>query len=120
LDEESRLPSGTDVSLASKLQKSFAKHDHFSIPRFDVKVSFGIRHYAHPVVYRTEGMLEKNRDAMPDGLREVLAQGSPMLKELCAQSEVPAGAGTATPAKGGRVVRPTLGNTFKVIISVYN
>lgn len=61
-------------------------------------------------------MLEKNRDAMPDGLREVLAQGNAMLKELCAQSEAAAAAVNATPAKSGRVVRPTLGNTFKVIL----
>ncbi|KAI0928102.1 hypothetical protein AcW2_004226 [Taiwanofungus camphoratus] len=68
LDEESRLPSGTDVSFLQKLYTQLAKSENkkvFKKPRFG-NSAFTIAHYALDVTYEVEGFLEKNRDTVPD------------------------------------------------------
>lgn len=86
LDEESRLPSGTDASLLQKLNaqilpKSEYKHI-FKKPRFGA-TSFTIAHYALDVTYEVEGFLEKNRDTVPDEHMSLLAATkNPFLKEV--------------------------------------
>ncbi|TFY67201.1 hypothetical protein EVJ58_g1777 [Rhodofomes roseus] len=68
LDEESRLPSGTDASFLQKLHNQLLKPDNakvFKKPRFG-NSAFTIAHYALDVTYEVEGFLEKNRDTVPD------------------------------------------------------
>ncbi|KAH9951404.1 P-loop containing nucleoside triphosphate hydrolase protein [Amylocystis lapponica] len=68
LDEESRLPSGTDASFLQKLNSQLAKPGNskvFKKPRFG-NTAFTIAHYALDVTYEVEGFLEKNRDTVPD------------------------------------------------------
>jgi myosin-5 len=68
LDEESRLPSGTDASLLQKLNAQLLKPEHSKVykkPRFG-NSAFTIAHYALDVTYEVEGFLEKNRDTVPD------------------------------------------------------
>ncbi|KAJ3008377.1 hypothetical protein NUW54_g3175 [Trametes sanguinea] len=68
LDEESRLPSGTDQSFLQKLHNQLAKPENakvFKKPRFG-NSAFTIAHYALDVTYEVEGFLEKNRDTVPD------------------------------------------------------
>lgn len=68
LDEESRLPSGTDASFLQKLNTQLAKPETskvFKKPRFG-NSAFTIAHYALDVTYEVEGFLEKNRDTVPD------------------------------------------------------
>ncbi|OBZ75050.1 Myosin-2A [Grifola frondosa] len=68
LDEESRLPSGTDASFLQKLHNQLAKPGNskvFKKPRFG-NSAFTIAHYALDVTYEVEGFLEKNRDTVPD------------------------------------------------------
>lgn len=68
LDEESRLPSGTDASFLQKLNTQLAKPETakvFKKPRFG-NTAFTIAHYALDVTYEVEGFLEKNRDTVPD------------------------------------------------------
>ncbi len=75
LDEESRLPAGTDVSFLQKLYAQIAKpetKDVFKKPRFG-NSAFTIAHYAHDVTYEAEGFLEKNRDTVPDEHMNLLA-----------------------------------------------
>ena len=66
LDEESRLPMGTDDQFVTKLHHNFAsnKHDFYKKPRFG-KSSFTVCHYAVDVNYESEGFIEKNRDTVP-------------------------------------------------------
>ncbi|THG96834.1 hypothetical protein EW026_g5066 [Hermanssonia centrifuga] len=64
LDEESRLPSGTDTSFLQKLHSQLDKPENknvFKKPRFG-NSAFTIAHYALDVTYEVEGFLEKNRD----------------------------------------------------------
>ncbi|CCM06099.1 uncharacterized protein FIBRA_08346 [Fibroporia radiculosa] len=68
LDEESRLPSGTDTSFLQKLHTQLGKPENskvFKRPRFG-NSAFTIAHYALDVTYEVEGFLEKNRDTVPD------------------------------------------------------
>jgi len=68
LDEECKLPSGSDASLITKLYNNFNNDkykDFFKKPRFS-EDSFTIAHYALDVTYSIEGFLEKNKDTVSD------------------------------------------------------
>jgi myosin-5 len=74
LDEESRMPSGTDENFINKLYQQLdtpANKKYFKKPRFG-QSAFTICHYAHDVTYEVEGFLDKNRDNVPDEIMEVL------------------------------------------------
>ncbi|KAG8404986.1 Myosin type-2 heavy chain 1 [Metarhizium acridum] len=63
LDEESRLPMGSDEQFVTKLHHNFAtdkQHTFFKKPRFG-KSAFTVCHYAIDVTYESEGFIEKNR-----------------------------------------------------------
>ena len=75
LDEESRLPAGTDASFLQKLYSQLdkpANKDTFKKPRFGT-TAFTIAHYALDVTYEADGFLEKNRDTVPDEQLALLA-----------------------------------------------
>ena len=128
LDEESRLPMGSDEQFVTKLHHNYAadKHKFYKKPRFG-KSSFTVCHYAIDVTYESDGFIEKNRDTVPDEHMEVLANSTnSFLKEvLVAASAVrdkdSAAAGTSrvAPAGPGRRIgvavnrKPTLGGIFK-------
>ncbi|KAJ6496503.1 myosin 5 [Mycena vitilis] len=85
LDEESRLPSGSDASFLQKLNTQLLKPEFktvFKKPRFG-NSAFTIAHYALDVTYEVEGFLEKNRDTVPDEHMTLLASTkNPFLKEV--------------------------------------
>ncbi|KAK9456339.1 P-loop containing nucleoside triphosphate hydrolase protein [Dipodascopsis uninucleata] len=121
LDEESRLPSGSDESWINKLYTNFDvdKHkNYFKKPRFG-KSAFTIHHYAMDVTYESAGFIEKNRDTVPDEhmdlllatkndfLKEVIQTSIDINKPEIAASTVKGRPGTLTSRK------PTLGGIFK-------
>lgn len=74
LDEESRLPAGSDESWTQKLYQSFDKpptNTVFAKPRFG-QTKFIVSHYAHDVSYDIEGFIEKNKDTVSDNHLEIL------------------------------------------------
>src|ERR1700733_8400124 len=85
LDEEARMPSGTDASFLQKLNTQLGKPEFkniFKKPRFG-NSAFTIAHYALDVTYEVEGFLEKNRDTVPDEHMTLLASSkNPFLKEV--------------------------------------
>lgn len=102
LDEESRLPAGTDASFLQKLHNQLDKpnfKDVYKKPRFGSS-AFAIAHYAVDVTYETEGFLEKNRDTVPDEHLNLLASTkNAFLKEVldaALASSRPADPGTPT------------------------
>jgi myosin V len=102
LDEESRLPAGTDASFLQKLHSQLDKpqfKDVYKKPRFGTS-AFTIAHYAVDVTYEAEGFLEKNRDTVPDEHLNLLASTKNMfLKEVldaALASSRPAEPGTPT------------------------
>lgn len=77
LDEESRLPMGSDEQFVTKLHHNFAaeKSKFYKKPRFG-KSAFTVCHYAIDVTYESDGFIEKNRDTVPDEHMEVLRLSS--------------------------------------------
>jgi myosin-5 len=127
LDEESRLPMGSDEQFVTKLHHNFAgdKEKFYKKPRFG-KSAFTICHYAIDVTYESDGFIEKNRDTVPDEHMEVLrASSNNFLKEVLeisasarekdgASAQPRAGAIAASGRRVGAVNRkPTLGGIFK-------
>lgn len=128
LDEESRLPMGSDEQFVNKLHHNFAgdKQPFYKKPRFG-KSAFTICHYALEVTYESDGFIEKNRDTVPDEHLEVLRQSAnPFLIEVLEVSTAAReqeGAGVVV-QKSGAVIssgkrvgavnrKPTLGGIFK-------
>ena len=85
LDEESRLPAGSDESWTAKLYQTFTKppsNQVFSKPRFGT-TKFVVSHYADDITYDVEGFIEKNKDTVSEGHLEVLkATTNPTLKQI--------------------------------------
>ena len=127
LDEESRLPMGSDEQFVTKLHHNYSgdKHKFYKKPRFG-KSAFTVCHYAVDVTYESDGFIEKNRDTVPDEHMEVLkASSNKFLTEVletAAQIREKETASTTTTKPGaavsaGRRVatnrKPTLGGIFK-------
>ncbi|GES66988.1 class V myosin [Aspergillus terreus] len=126
LDEESRLPMGSDEQFVTKLHHNFAadKQKFYKKPRFG-KSAFTICHYAVDVTYESDGFIEKNRDTVPDEHMEVLRNSSnAFVKEILDtaaavrekdSASISSKAVTAPGRKVGVAVnrKPTLGGIFK-------
>lgn len=126
LDEESRLPMGSDDQFVTKLHHNFAadKQKFYKKPRFG-KSAFTVCHYAVDVTYESEGFIEKNRDTVPDEHMEILKNSSnSFVKEVLEAASVvrekDSASMTSKPvaAPGRRIGvavnrKPTLGGIFK-------
>jgi myosin V len=127
LDDESRLPMGSDDGFVTKLHHNFAadKQKSYKKPRFG-RSSFTVCHYALDVTYESDGFIEKNRDTVPDEQMELLRSSeSPFLAEVleaanAVREKDAAAIATSRPvaAPGRRIGvavnrKPTLGGIFK-------
>ncbi|KXJ93179.1 putative myosin heavy chain [Microdochium bolleyi] len=127
LDEESRLPMGSDEQFVTKLHHHFAadKNKFYKKPRFG-KSSFTVCHYAVDVTYESEGFIEKNRDTVPDEHMEVLrASSNSFLGDVLAAASAArekdvasSGSAVAKPSAGRKIGvavnrKPTLGGIFR-------
>ena len=126
LDEESRLPMGSDEQFVTKLHHNFAadKQKFYKKPRFG-RSAFTVCHYAIDVTYESDGFIEKNRDTVPDEQMEILRNttNSFVSEVLQAAASVrekdSAGIASKAVAAPGRRVgvavnrKPTLGGIFK-------
>lgn len=126
LDEESRLPMGSDDQFVTKLHHNFGadKQKYYKKPRFG-KSAFTVCHYAIEVTYESDGFIEKNRDTVPDEHMEILKNSSngfvkEVLEAAAAVREKDSAAISSRPvAAPGRKIgvavnrKPTLGGIFK-------
>ncbi|KAH8174246.1 myosin head (motor domain) domain-containing protein [Sarocladium implicatum] len=127
LDEESRLPMGSDEQFVTKLHHNFAsdKHKFYKKPRFG-KSAFTVCHYAVDVTYESEGFIEKNRDTVPDEHMAVLrASTNSFLKQVLdaasavREKDVASASSNAVKPAAGRKIgvavnrKPTLGGIFR-------
>uniref|UniRef100_A0A1A9USQ1 Myosin motor domain-containing protein n=1 Tax=Glossina austeni TaxID=7395 RepID=A0A1A9USQ1_GLOAU len=106
LDEECRMPRGTDESWALKLVEKCSKFDHFEKSRFG-NTSFFIKHFSDCVKYDVIGFLEKNRDTVSKELVNVLRRSQMSLcKQLTELEEIDTlnADASRTQTLGGRVV----------------
>ncbi|CAI4210199.1 unnamed protein product [Parascedosporium putredinis] len=127
LDEESRLPMGTDDQFVTKLHHNYAadKHKFFKKPRFG-KSAFTVCHYAIDVTYESEGFIEKNRDTVPDEHMKILrATSNAFLRQVLdaalavREKDLASSTSNAVKPAAGRKIgvavnrKPTLGGIFR-------
>ncbi|KAI6802921.1 myosin-2, partial [Hortaea werneckii] len=125
LDEESRLPMGSDESFVTKLHHNYSgdKHQFYKKPRFG-KSAFTVCHYAVDVTYESDGFIEKNRDTVPDEHLEVLKNtSSDFLRDVLETSVTvrerdnaaiaPKASGPGKRVGAAAARKPTLGGIFK-------
>eukprot|EP00618_Florenciella_parvula_P035440 CAMPEP_0119501392 /NCGR_PEP_ID=MMETSP1344-20130328/23229_1 /TAXON_ID=236787 /ORGANISM="Florenciella parvula, Strain CCMP2471" /LENGTH=1132 /DNA_ID=CAMNT_0007537549 /DNA_START=84 /DNA_END=3478 /DNA_ORIENTATION=- len=121
-DEEINVPRGTDLTLLSKLQNKHGKHPQFSA-RAPAKAKvpdgancFGVIHYAGVVYYNITNFLEKNKDQLPDDLKNMVQKSSTeFVANLIKDGEAPAEK-TKVRSRGGggkKSGSKTLGAQFK-------
>ncbi|KAL3047616.1 hypothetical protein OYC64_021747 [Pagothenia borchgrevinki] len=88
LDEECRMPKGSDESWVRKLYDqhlSSKPHPHFQKPRMS-NSAFVVLHFADTVQYECDGFLGKNRDTVFEELINILrASQSELVAELFQQ-----------------------------------
>ena len=125
LDEESRLPMGSDDSFVTKLHHNYSgdRHAFYKKPRFG-KSAFTVCHYAIDVTYESDGFIEKNRDTVPDEQLELLRhtsnsflsevlEASATVRERDNAAVAPKVNGLGKRAGAAAARKPTLGGIFK-------
>ncbi|XP_064638168.1 unconventional myosin-XVI-like isoform X2 [Lineus longissimus] len=106
LDEESRFPKANEKTLATKLHSNLSGCSIYTAPK-NGGPSFTINHYAGPIIYDVKGMLDKNRDTLPNSIMFTLKTSNSLLIRELFQSKVTR-TGTLAPSKRqqkSRVVR---------------
>ncbi|KAM7104181.1 unconventional myosin-VIIb isoform 2-T2 [Molossus nigricans] len=104
LDEESRFPQGTDITMVQKLNSVHANNKAFLPPKNIHDARFGIAHFAGEVYYQAEGFLEKNRDVLStDILTLVHSSQNKFLRGifLLESADIKLGHGTILRGKAG-------------------
>ncbi|XP_035247221.1 unconventional myosin-Vb isoform X3 [Anguilla anguilla] len=105
LDEECKVPKGTDQNWAQKLYGKHSGSEHFQKPRMS-NTSFIVIHFADKVEYQCDGFLEKNRDTVYEEQINILKASKFQLVADLFQDGKEAPAPTTT-SKGTRInVRP--------------
>ncbi|KAJ7335206.1 hypothetical protein JRQ81_013147, partial [Phrynocephalus forsythii] len=101
LDEECKVPKGTDQNWAQKLYDRHGSSQHFQKPRMS-NTSFIVVHFADKVEYQCDGFLEKNRDTVHEEQINILkASKYPMVADLFHDEKdpppaAPSGKGTSS------------------------
>ncbi|XP_035794434.1 unconventional myosin-Va-like isoform X3 [Anopheles albimanus] len=104
LDEECRMPRGSDESWVGKLLEKCSKYAHFDKPRFGT-TAFLIRHFSDTVQYESRGFLEKNRDTVSRELVTLLkASGMRLCQKLMSVQEDGQGSDGKAPAAGVKIM----------------
>ncbi|KAI1280411.1 Unconventional myosin-Va [Halotydeus destructor] len=86
LDEECRMPRGSDESWCTKLYSQIKVGEFFQQPKIGSRNSFIIQHFADKVVYTVDGFLEKNRDTVWEEQIDLLKR-STMLDSVFADEQ---------------------------------
>ncbi|XP_050097643.1 unconventional myosin-Va isoform X3 [Anopheles aquasalis] len=104
LDEECRMPRGSDESWVGKLLEKCSKYAHFDKPRFGT-TAFLIRHFSDTVQYESRGFLEKNRDTVSRELVTLLkASGMRLCQKLMSVQEDGQGSDGKAQAAGVKIM----------------
>ncbi|ELT88116.1 hypothetical protein CAPTEDRAFT_225225 [Capitella teleta] len=107
LDEECRMPKGSDKNWCQKLYDKHSQKKHFEKPRMS-QTAFIILHFADNVQYQIDGFLEKNRDEVLEEHVNILkASQYELVAELFQEPKAaePKGPTKRPPAGRGGVIR---------------
>lgn len=98
VDEESRFPGSTDKSLMEKLASNLQSRTRLQVLG---TYAFRVSHFAGQVTYEADGILTKNRDAVPEDVVELLRTSNSMfLSAIMAEVGPPESGVTVTPRTG--------------------
>ena len=106
MDEEIFTPGGSEEKFLDKLCENHRSQPHFERSRAnegEPKNSFKVLHYAGTVLYRIDGMLDKNRDALHEDISTLMAATSdPKVAEIVKARRSSGEAASETPNNGKR------------------
>ncbi|XP_049868627.1 myosin-VIIa-like [Pectinophora gossypiella] len=95
IDEESKFPKGTDITLLSKLHNNHSNKGCYITPKSTHEHRFGVKHFAGDVFYEVKGFLDKNRDMLTVDVKEMIMESSNgFLKDLFSTEAAPSPSGT--------------------------
>lgn len=109
LDEECKMPRGSDESWCTKLYSQIATGEIFQKPKIGSRTSFIIQHFADKVIYTVDGFLEKNRDTVWEEQIDLLKR-STMLDSVFADD-----VNESVQQKSGGKVKISAVSTFLII-----
>ena len=108
VDEEIKMPKGSDKTFVEKLVSAQSKNKDYFKPFMKDPKMFVVEHYAGTVRYDSTGFLEKNRDQLNDDAYAVIQQSQlPFLVTLFDERAMASSTATVS---GGR--KATLGSKF--------
>ncbi|XP_057382659.1 unconventional myosin-Vb isoform X1 [Balaenoptera acutorostrata] len=108
LDEECKVPKGTDQNWAQKLYDRHSGSQHFQKPRMS-NTAFIVVHFADKVEYLSESFLEKNRDTVYEEQINILkASKFPLVADLFHDGKDSAPAAATSSKISVRSARPPL------------
>lgn len=121
LDEECRMPKGSDTSWCAKLYEQLLNQKTegvFKRPKMNYQSSFSVCHYAEEVTYDVDTFLEKNRDTICEDQSELLRK-SEVINYIFQDPLLPqdplASAQKARPRPGTRSA--TVGSQFRASLA---
>lgn len=101
LDEELKVPKGSDETWVEKMHNTHATNAYYFKPRMG-KHLFGIKHYAGEVAYNSASFLEKNRDAVSEEILELFSESQlPLLAAMIKQKVTGSAAASSDSPAGG-------------------
>jgi len=105
IDEELRMPKGSDKTWVDKLLNTHRSNQQFSPDRASADC-FIVKHYAGAVTYDSSGFLEKNKDQLNDDAYSLLQTSAfKFLASLFPEDQAPS-------ASGGLAKKISLGTKF--------
>ncbi|XP_055591765.1 myosin-VIIa-like [Uranotaenia lowii] len=88
IDDETRFPKGTDLTMLEKLHSTHGSKTIYLKPKYDNVAAFGVQHFAGIVFYNVKSFLEKNRDTFSPDLKELVTKsGNEFLVRLFATDD---------------------------------
>ncbi|KAJ1445727.1 P-loop containing nucleoside triphosphate hydrolase protein [Pelagophyceae sp. CCMP2097] len=117
LDDECRLPRGSDYNYAARIAKSLGRQGRLSVSKKQsVDGVFEIRHYAGPVAYTVGSFLDKNKDELPRDACALFAEAaghSELIRDICIAFDKAVEARQSAESKPAKKDSNTVGSQFK-------
>ena len=86
LEQQLTFLTGSDTALMNKLRTTLEDNARFEArPAED---EFAIKHYAGDIVYRSTGMISKNRDPLPPSMLAVMSKSKSDLVDILFQVSI--------------------------------
>ncbi|CAH0700789.1 unnamed protein product [Spodoptera exigua] len=120
IDEESRFPKGTDVTLLSKLNSNHSNKSCYITAKSSREYKFGIRHFAGDVSYTVQGFLDKNRDLLTADVKEMMLDSSnEFLKNLFLTEYSPTQSGSRKTVSLSHQFKTSLDSLMKTLYACH-